>query len=169
MVAHIELRPMELTAVTPGSEMATPATPPRTGIIPTLASATSTSPLGGVQPEQGPLEAGDGAGDRRSRQRGYHRQDDPHRFIGRDIDTPFVLRRSTSKLPAARRPAFQNLLLGVLIGSAVGYGLVSSLADDGLGTFMLPNGQLAEWLVAAAVAGVLASVGLPARPPASTR
>ncbi|HLU30707.1 MAG TPA: FtsX-like permease family protein, partial [Acidimicrobiia bacterium] len=58
--------------------------------------------------------------------------------------------------------ALFGALLGVLIGSAVGYGVISSLADDGLGTFMLPGGQLAVWLVAAAGAGVLASVG-PAR------
>lgn len=58
--------------------------------------------------------------------------------------------------------ALFGALLGVLIGSAIGYGVVSSLADDGLGSFMLPGGQLAVWLVAAAVAGVLASVG-PAR------
>lgn len=53
-------------------------------------------------------------------------------------------------------------LLGMFIGSAIGFGVVSSLADDGLGSFAFPGGQLAIWLVAAAVAGVLASVG-PAR------
>lgn len=58
--------------------------------------------------------------------------------------------------------ALFGALLGVLIGSAIGYGVVSSLADDGLGTFTLPGGQLAVWLVAAGLAGVLASVG-PAR------
>lgn len=58
--------------------------------------------------------------------------------------------------------ALFGALLGVLIGSAVGYGVISSLADDGLGTFLLPGSQLVVWLVAAAGAGVLASVG-PAR------
>lgn len=58
--------------------------------------------------------------------------------------------------------ALFGALLGVLIGSAIGYGVVSSLADDGLGSFTLPGGQLAVWLVAAGVAGVLASV-VPAR------
>ena len=58
--------------------------------------------------------------------------------------------------------ALFGALLGVLIGSVVGYGVVSALADDGLGTFLLPGGQLVVWLVAAAGAGVLASVG-PAR------
>jgi putative ABC transport system permease protein len=58
--------------------------------------------------------------------------------------------------------ALFGAILGVLIGSAIGFGVVSSLADDGLGSFTLPGGQLAVWLVAAALAGVLASIG-PAR------
>jgi putative ABC transport system permease protein len=58
--------------------------------------------------------------------------------------------------------ALFGALLGVLIGSAIGFGVVSSLADDGLGSFTLPVGQLAVWLVAAAAAGLLASIG-PAR------
>lgn len=53
-------------------------------------------------------------------------------------------------------------ILGVLIGSAIGFGVVTSLADDGLGSFVLPGGQLLTWLVVAAVAGLIASVG-PAR------
>ena len=53
-------------------------------------------------------------------------------------------------------------LLGVLIGSAIGFGVVTSLADDGLGSFALPAGQLVVWLLVAAVAGLIASVG-PAR------
>jgi putative ABC transport system permease protein len=53
-------------------------------------------------------------------------------------------------------------LLGILIGSAIGFGVVTSLADDGLGSFALPAGQLLIWLVVAAVAGLIASVG-PAR------
>ena len=58
--------------------------------------------------------------------------------------------------------ALFGALLGMLIGSAIGFGVVSSLADDGLGSFTLPGSQLAVWLVAAAIAGVLASIG-PAR------
>jgi putative ABC transport system permease protein len=53
-------------------------------------------------------------------------------------------------------------LLGILIGSAIGFGVVTSLADDGLGSFALPAGQLLIWLIVAAVAGLIASVG-PAR------
>ena len=53
-------------------------------------------------------------------------------------------------------------LLGVLIGSAIGFGVVTSLADDGLGSFALPAGQLVIWVMVAAVAGLIASVG-PAR------
>ena len=53
-------------------------------------------------------------------------------------------------------------LLGILIGSAIGLGVVTSLADDGLGSFALPAGQLVIWLIVAAVAGLIASVG-PAR------
>ena len=53
-------------------------------------------------------------------------------------------------------------VLGVLIGSAIGFGVVTSLADDGLGTFALPAGQLMIWLIVAAVAGLIASLG-PAR------
>ena len=53
-------------------------------------------------------------------------------------------------------------ILGVLIGSAIGFGVVTSLADDGLGSFSLPAGQLVIWLIVAAVAGLIASLG-PAR------
>lgn len=53
-------------------------------------------------------------------------------------------------------------LLGVLVGSGLGWATVFSLADDGLGTFALPVGQLAIWLALAAVAGVVAAAG-PAR------
>ena len=53
-------------------------------------------------------------------------------------------------------------LLGLLIGSAIGFGVVTSLADDGLGSFALPVGQLAVWLVVSGGAGLIASIG-PAR------
>lgn len=58
--------------------------------------------------------------------------------------------------------ALFGALLGVAIGSVIGFGVVSSLADDGLGSFTLPGAQLATWLFAATVAGVLASI-IPAR------
>jgi putative ABC transport system permease protein len=53
-------------------------------------------------------------------------------------------------------------LLGVMVGSGLGWATVASLADDGLGTFALPIGQLGVWLGLAAVAGVAAAAG-PAR------
>lgn len=53
-------------------------------------------------------------------------------------------------------------LLGIGIGTAIGLGVVTSLADDGLGSFALPAGQLVIWLVVAGVAGLIASIG-PAR------
>jgi putative ABC transport system permease protein len=58
--------------------------------------------------------------------------------------------------------ALFGALLGVVVGTVIGFGVVSSLADDGLGSFALPGGQLIIWLMAAAIAGVLASIG-PAR------
>ena len=53
-------------------------------------------------------------------------------------------------------------LLGVVVGSGLGWATVFSLADDGLGTFAFPAGQLVIWLALAAVAGVVAAAG-PAR------
>jgi putative ABC transport system permease protein len=53
-------------------------------------------------------------------------------------------------------------LLGVGIGGVIGFGVVTSLADEGLGSFALPTGQLLLWLVASATAGLIASIG-PAR------
>lgn len=58
--------------------------------------------------------------------------------------------------------AIFGALLGVGIGSVIGFGVVSSLADEGLGSFALPAGQLLIWLVASAAAGLIASIG-PAR------
>jgi putative ABC transport system permease protein len=58
--------------------------------------------------------------------------------------------------------ALFGAILGVLIGSTIGFGVISSLAGNGLGTFAIPAGQLVIWLVVAALAGVLAAVG-PAR------
>ena len=48
------------------------------------------------------------------------------------------------------------------IGSAIGFGVVTSLADDGFSSFALPADQLMIWLIVAAVAGLIASLG-PAR------
>jgi len=53
-------------------------------------------------------------------------------------------------------------LLGLLIGVGIGFGVVTSLSDSGLGSFAIPWGQLAIGLVAAALAGLIASLG-PAR------
>ncbi len=58
--------------------------------------------------------------------------------------------------------ALFGAIMGVFIGSTVGFGVVNSLADDGLTSFEVPVGSLAGWMVVAMVAGVLASVG-PAR------
>jgi putative ABC transport system permease protein len=53
-------------------------------------------------------------------------------------------------------------ILGVGIGTIIGFAVVTSLADEGLGSFALPGAQLVVWLLAAAVAGLIASLG-PAR------
>ena len=53
-------------------------------------------------------------------------------------------------------------LLGLTIGVGIGFAVVSSLADSGLGSFAIPFGQLTIWLVVAASAGLVASIG-PAR------
>ncbi|HSM45915.1 MAG TPA: FtsX-like permease family protein [Acidimicrobiia bacterium] len=53
-------------------------------------------------------------------------------------------------------------ILGLMIGIGIGFGVVSSLADSGLGSFAIPFGQLIIWLVVAASAGLVASIG-PAR------
>lgn len=58
--------------------------------------------------------------------------------------------------------AMFGAFMGVLIGTAIGFGVVRSLADQGLGTFEVPVGVLATSVVAAAVAGVAAAAG-PAR------
>lgn len=58
--------------------------------------------------------------------------------------------------------ALFGALLGIGVGSTLGWAVVGSLADDGLGTFAFPTTELAIWLVVAAVAGVVAAI-LPAR------
>ena len=47
--------------------------------------------------------------------------------------------------------------LGVIVGSTLGTAVVISLADEGLGAIDIPFGQLAIWLGAAAIAGVVAA------------
>jgi putative ABC transport system permease protein len=58
--------------------------------------------------------------------------------------------------------ALFGAILGIVIGTGIGWGISISLADQGLGSFALPLGQLGVWLIVAAVAGVLAAVA-PAR------
>ncbi len=53
-------------------------------------------------------------------------------------------------------------LLGVAIGSGLGLAVMSTLADDGLGAVRVPGVQLAGWVLAGGVAGVVAAI-LPAR------
>jgi putative ABC transport system permease protein len=58
--------------------------------------------------------------------------------------------------------ALFGALLGLVIGVGIGFGVVTSLGDSGLGSFAIPWGQLVVGLLAAAVAGLIASLG-PAR------
>ena len=53
-------------------------------------------------------------------------------------------------------------VLGIVMGVALGWVVVLSMADEGLGTFAFPGLQLALGLVVAGVAGVVAAIG-PAR------
>jgi putative ABC transport system permease protein len=53
-------------------------------------------------------------------------------------------------------------ILGVTIGTGLGLTVISTLADDGLGAISIPVTQLASWVAAGGIAGVLAAV-LPAR------
>jgi len=53
-------------------------------------------------------------------------------------------------------------LLGVAIGTGLGTTVVSTLADDGVGTLSFPIAQLAGWVMAGGVAGMVAAI-LPAR------
>lgn len=58
--------------------------------------------------------------------------------------------------------ALFGAVLGVSIGTGLGWAVVSSLADDGLGTFAVPTGRLVLWLGLAGVAGAIAA-SMPAR------
>lgn len=53
-------------------------------------------------------------------------------------------------------------VVGVALGTAIGWATTRALADQGLGTFVIPVGQLAGAVVLAVLAGVLAAI-LPAR------
>lgn len=58
--------------------------------------------------------------------------------------------------------ALFGAVLGIGLGTVLGWSVVAGLADDGLGSFSLPLGQLTVWLLLAAAAGVVAAI-LPAR------
>ncbi len=58
--------------------------------------------------------------------------------------------------------AMFGAVLGLGLGLALGWTVVASLADDGLGSFSVPAVQLAAWLAVAALAGIVAAIG-PAR------
>jgi putative ABC transport system permease protein len=49
-------------------------------------------------------------------------------------------------------------VLGLLVGGFFGWALVTSLADEGISEFALPAGQLIAFVVAAAVAGIIAAI-----------
>jgi putative ABC transport system permease protein len=53
-------------------------------------------------------------------------------------------------------------VLGAVLGIGLGLALVRSLADDGIGEIAVPGIQLVLYVVAAAIAGVIAAIG-PAR------
>ena len=58
--------------------------------------------------------------------------------------------------------ALFGAVLGIGLGSVLGWAVVAGLADQGLGSFTLPGAQLAVWLGVSAVAGVVAAI-FPAR------
>jgi putative ABC transport system permease protein len=58
--------------------------------------------------------------------------------------------------------ALLGAFVGLVLGIVFGWATTSSLAEEGLGAFVLPAGQLLGAVVLAALAGVLAAV-LPAR------
>ena len=49
-------------------------------------------------------------------------------------------------------------LLGVVIGIVLGWAVVQALADEGLGAFSIPVGQVILALVLAAMSGVIAAI-----------
>ncbi len=69
--------------------------------------------------------------------------------------------RSMVRIEASVTAVF-GALLGVAMGSGLGFAIVRTLEDDGLGSFAIPFGQLGVWVALAALAGVIAAIG-PAR------
>jgi putative ABC transport system permease protein len=69
--------------------------------------------------------------------------------------------RSMVRIEASVTAVF-GALLGVTMGTGLGFALVRSLEDDGLASFTIPFGQLGVWVTLAALAGVIAAIG-PAR------
>jgi putative ABC transport system permease protein len=57
---------------------------------------------------------------------------------------------------------FLGALLGIGVGSFLGWAVVEALAEDGLNTLLLPGAELAVYVVLGAIAGVVAAIG-PAR------
>jgi putative ABC transport system permease protein len=58
--------------------------------------------------------------------------------------------------------AVMGAVLGLAVGVLFGYAVVGALADEGIGTVVVPAGQLATYVVLAGIAGVIAAV-FPAR------
>lgn len=69
--------------------------------------------------------------------------------------------RSMVRIEASVTAVF-GALLGVAMGTGLGFAIVRSLQDDGLASFAIPYGQLVVWVALAALAGVVAAIG-PAR------
>ncbi|MGI8942527.1 MAG: FtsX-like permease family protein, partial [Actinomycetota bacterium] len=49
-------------------------------------------------------------------------------------------------------------VLGLVVGGFFGWALVTALADDGISEFVLPGGQLTSYVIAAALAGIIAAI-----------
>ncbi len=58
--------------------------------------------------------------------------------------------------------AVLGAVLGLAVGVLFGYAVVGALADEGIGTVVIPGGQLIGYVIMAAIAGVVAAV-FPAR------
>ncbi|HEX2152608.1 MAG TPA: ABC transporter permease [Acidimicrobiia bacterium] len=69
--------------------------------------------------------------------------------------------RSMVRIEASVTAVF-GALLGMAMGTGLGFALVRSLQADGLASFAIPYGQLVVWVALAALAGVAAAIG-PAR------
>jgi len=58
--------------------------------------------------------------------------------------------------------AVLGAVLGLAVGVLFGYAIVGALDDEGIGTVVIPGGQLIGYVILAAIAGVVAAV-FPAR------